>query len=334
MCGALSAACSTALPCCQPYQCKGDVCSESLLPIDMSGTDGATTSAWSVLPSVTTVDLYSVVGQSASNIFVVGGKPGTMTGNPGVIAHYDGTTWSAAPNVVNLVGVSGFGLLFAVGELGGGEGRVIRFDGSGWSTSSVVAPAYLRGVWAPLSSDAQVWAMGDNGTLLKSNGFTSTWATITTSTTETLHAGWGSQLDDTYAVGANGTVLHLKGSPAAWSLSKATSATLRGIWGSSANDVYIVGSDAANTVGTALHSIDGGQSWTPSTSAVPPLFAVWGSSATDIYAVGTGGAIYHSTGNNAWTLDPSPTTQDLLGIWGSSATDVYIVGRGGTILHK
>lgn len=297
-------------------------------------------SAWTLLPSVTTTDLYSVVvGNFGTEVIAVGGTPGsTATPGPGVIVHYDGSAWSATPNLVNLRSVSGswnMNGLWAVGEYGG-EGSTITRTGATWAARNVVIPGSVNGVFYPITSLDSIYAVGDGGKVLYSEGAHTTWAPATTGTTEPMYAVWGSSYLDVYAVGKNGTVLHRTGASGVgtWTLSMPAFADLHGVWGSSANDVYIVGGDSSGTIGNGFHSTDGGSTWTPITTATTAMYAVWGTSSTDVYAVGAGGGIYHTTGNNVWTVETSPTTKDLLGIWGSPSAGIYIVGRGGTILHK
>lgn len=66
----------------------------------------------------------------------------------------------------------------------------------------------LRDVWGSSASD--VFAVGDNGTILHFNGLR--WATMSSPTTETLRGVSGTATDNVYAAGDNGTALHYDGS--------------------------------------------------------------------------------------------------------------------------
>jgi len=93
----------------------------------------------------------------------------------------------------------------------------------------------LRGVWG--SSNNDVFAVGNNGTILHYNG--SMWSSINSGTTNYLAAVWGSSPSDVFTVGNNGTILHYNGN--AWSqMSSGATTTLRGIWGTS-SDIFAVG---------------------------------------------------------------------------------------------
>jgi hypothetical protein len=297
-------------------------------------SDGAPSSnqAWTLVDSVTTKDLYGVSGRSASDVVVVGGTPGDSAGNPGVVVRWDGTNWSLTPHQVNLLAVHG---AMAVGEYKG-EGSESYWNANVWSAREVLGPGSLRGTW---TTSPGSYAVGDKGLLAYTTetGIPGSWGTLTSNTSNTLRAVWGSSSSDVYAVGDGGVILHNTnagvGSTGTWVKTTHGSSNLTGVWGSSARDVYVVGEAPA----VILHSTDGGTSWT---SKEPPsaafgLAAGWGRSGSDVYAVGaTGGAIFHSSGNDVWTRETAPTTKDLLGVWVASTGDAWAVGRGGTILHK
>jgi len=68
----------------------------------------------------------------------------------------------------------------------------------------------LRDVWGSSASD--VFAVGDDGTILHFNGLR--WAAMSSTTTETLRSVSGTAPDNVYAAGDNGTALHYDG--ASW----------------------------------------------------------------------------------------------------------------------
>jgi len=115
------------------------------------------------------------------------------------------------------------------------------------------------------------------------------WSTMTSGTTTSLHAVWGSSSSDVFAVGLSGTILHYDGS--SWStMTSGTTEGLNGVWGSSSSDVFAVGWN-----GTIVHY--DGSSWSTMTSGTTEGFlGVWGSSSSDVFAVGWNGTIVHYTG--------------------------------------
>jgi hypothetical protein len=142
-----------------------------------------------------------------------------------------------------------------------------------------------------------------------------------------LHAVWGANPNDMYAVGNAGAILHSTGG--LWSPQvSGTTVNLYGVWGASPNDVYIVGGQ-----GTILHSTDGA-TWTP--MAVPvtaTLRAISGSitpTQIQIWAVGEQGTIltasYAPGGSAVWTQEGSGTTAILRGVWAQNTQFVVAVG--------
>ncbi len=138
----------------------------------------------------------------------------------------------------------------------------------------------------------------------------------------TLIGVWGSGPKDVFAVGANGTIVHLD--EAGWApLSSGVTETLTGVWGSAPNDVFAVGYN-----GTILHY--DGSSWSPSVSGVTDsLLAIWGSGPADIYAVGVPRALLHYDGSAWQSAVPAsvPKSSGLSAIWGSGPADVWVVGN-------
>jgi hypothetical protein len=107
-------------------------------------------------------------------------------------------------------------------------------------------------------------------------------------------------------------------------------AFVTGLWVAAANDAYI--SANANVV---LHW-DGSGTWKRDVMASGRVFpAVWGSSPTDVYAA-AGAEVYHSTGNDQWTLQ---TLRDLpLGplaaLTGTGPNDLWLAGAEGEIYRS
>ncbi len=107
----------------------------------------------------------------------------------------------------------------------------------------------LRGIWG--TSNGDVWAVGDNGTVRHFGPDTNAaeWSIVSVPTKENLHAVWGSGPKDVWIVGESGTILHWDGDE--WTESVAafpvyrTKPHLYSIWGSGPKDVWIVGNDIA-----------------------------------------------------------------------------------------
>jgi hypothetical protein len=221
----------------------------------------------------------------------------------------------------------------------------------------------LNGIWG--SAAADVWAVGDYGTILHWNG--DFWSASVSGTPFNLNGIWGNRADDVWAVGQGtnegSTILHWDGT--GWSpVQSESKATLQGVWGSAPDDVWAVGEStilhwdgsawsifpsgaaelldsvwgsgpddvwAAGVTGTILHW--DGRSWRTGAPAAT-AGKVWGAGKDDVWTQGgLSGTILHWTGGPLWIDTPSGTTKGITGFWGSSYRDVWAVGLDGTILH-
>jgi hypothetical protein len=121
-----------------------------------------------------------------------------------------------------------------------------------WSEVDSQSIVTLEAIWG--SSAADIWAVGDKGTIRRMQNGQTRWSITLSPTQEALHAIWGSSASDVWAVGDAGSIFHFDGkdwkpSTAAFAIGKKPN--LRGVWGSAANDVWIVGD------GIALHYTGG-----------------------------------------------------------------------------
>jgi photosystem II stability/assembly factor-like uncharacterized protein len=107
----------------------------------------------------------------------------------------------------SLYGVyTGPGATFAVGDKGTIISRPSSGASNGWTVMNAGSPSgtTLRAVWG--SGDSNVYAVGDNGLILRFDG--SKWNTVPSGTTQNLSAVWGTSPNNVYAVGDSGLILH------------------------------------------------------------------------------------------------------------------------------
>ena len=84
----------------------------------------------------------------------------------------------------------------------------------------------LHSVWG--ASSADVFAVGDGGTIIHYNG--KSWSKMNSGTTNDLAGVWGTSADDIFAVGAHGTMLYYNGN--SWrSVADNNTNDLVGVWG-------------------------------------------------------------------------------------------------------
>jgi len=185
----------------------------------------------------------------------------------------------------------------------------------------------IHDVWG--SSSADVFAVGDGGTILHYDG--STWNPMQSGTIQILRGIWGSSSAYVFAVGWNSTILHYDGST--WSPMQSWNRLelhFLGVWGSSSSDVFAVGYSGL------IEHYDG-SIWKrmpieTGTYLKEGILGVWGTSSSDVFAVGLDGLILHYDGST-WRSMSIDIIEDLMSIWGSSSLDIFSVGDSGTILH-
>ncbi len=157
------------------------------------------------------------------------------------------------------------------------------------------------------------------------------WSALPSGTSVTLIDVFGFGWDDIWIVGADGTILHGRGSNRWDPIPSGTTEHLRSVHGIGPDDLWVVGDN-----GTILHW--DGSAWTPhasgSTESLASVFAI---SPTDVYAVGgtrTGTTTYSYTyeilhyDGFSWTTVDSGTNSLLAAVWASGPNNVYAGGGG------
>ena len=181
------------------------------------------------------------------------------------------------------------------------------------------------------------------------------WSTQAAGSTAFLNAVWGTNANNVWAVGSNGTILKWDGS--VWSAqtsntteccrrvgngrqqrlgrrhyctiisgmgalgakSTAANGTLFSVWGTDANNVW------AGGLGSTILQWNGSV-WSPQSSGTRRAFdGVWGTDANNVWAVGWDGAIRKWNGS-AWDAQSSGTGNSLYGVWGADANNIWAVG--------
>ena len=189
-----------------------------------------------------------------------------------------------------------------------------------WVPQTSGSTENLRAIWA--ADATNLWAVGDNGTILKGDG--TNWTAQTSGTSQHLRAVWGSSATNLWAVGDGGTIL--KGDGTNWTAqTSGTTNALRGIWGVSATNVFAVGDG-----GIILRSTNG-TSWASTASTTTnQLRAVHGVDASNVYAVGASGTILKWNGT-AWAAQTSGITTQLNSVFVVNSTNIWAVGTGGVV---
>lgn len=217
------------------------------------------------------------------------------------------------------------------------------------------------------SSDSNVIAVGEGGSIFRYNG--SAWATMTSPTTRTLNDVEVVNASTAFAVGQNGTILQWNGST--WvAHTGVTSEHLYGVWAVSASEAYVVGrrgtifryngtvwSDQSSAAGTDNRDLEdawgdgnsfyamsdrgelyrynrGTGTWAPkntSCNAGNGFEDLWGDAGGNLYLVRRD-EVYRY--NGAVCPVVANASQDLHGIYGSvSAGKIFAAGQSGTVLQ-
>ncbi|XXX71718.1 hypothetical protein WMF30_29140 [Sorangium sp. So ce134] len=281
---------------------------------------------WSVVSTYAGVQIGSIGGSAADNIYVAGSVTGSA--EP-YILRFNGVAWTqvatgvatplSSPSIDGIWGDTQGNTLFV-----GSAGLILRSDGVDFSShSSYVTNDILHGVWC--GPDNTAMAVGDRGTALYYDG--DSWSSMSSGITGSIQAVWGSDDNHVFAVGVAGKILFYNGSD--WSpMVSGTTVHLRDVWGSAPNDVYAAGD------GVMLHY--NGSSWSPVTT-LPGLSGhyvneIWGTAANDVYAM-TSYTLLHYNGT-VWAEvigDTYPVY--MYDIFGTSSTDIHVTMSEGKVMR-
>jgi hypothetical protein len=137
----------------------------------------------------------------------------------------------------------------------------------------------------------------------------------------------GTSANDIWVGGTSGDVWHSTGNGQWARRDIDTPGDVNGFWGTGPSNVYATAyiNRVSRWNGTGWDRFDfqGGVTFR----------AVWGSGPNDVYAVG--GAVFRSSGDGMWRLEPDDVSDPLVSVWGSGATDVWVLlGGSAGIIHS
>jgi hypothetical protein len=193
-------------------------------------------------------------------------------------------------------------------------------DGYGWQSTDALNNADLEEVFALSYSD--VWAVGDDETHHWDGEAWSVVPNPISSTDVDLRAVGGSDTDDVWAGGSNGTMLHWNGT--AWS--SVASGTTNYIY-----EISAPASDFAVASATPLALIWDGVSWSETVVSEDwALRSVWSPAPGEAWAVAGDGSLHRWDGT-AWSPADGPGGLMAVSGWGP---DTWVVRSNGSVLHR
>jgi photosystem II stability/assembly factor-like uncharacterized protein len=187
----------------------------------------------------------------------------------------------------------------------------------------------LRGVWFVDAGNG--WAVGDFGTILRTNDGGQNWTIRKSGVTQILWDVAFFNTDLGIAVGAGGTILRTTDGGENWTAqTSGTISQLRAVSFIDANTGWIVGEG-----GLILHTTDGGNNWTPQTSGTfNTLLGVTFTDANNGTAVGQLGTVLRTgDGGQTWTVQRTGTDRDFYSASFTDAGTGTVVGAYGAILR-
>ncbi|KAK3277159.1 hypothetical protein CYMTET_14816 [Cymbomonas tetramitiformis] len=196
----------------------------------------------------------------------------------------------------------------------------------------------IEGLYGVTFQDSNTgWAVGADGTTLRTSDGGNTWSVSGDGGPEKLHSWKAVSFhgpNTGWAVGSSGSIIHTGDGGATWTLqpnwSPDTASAWQGVQALSSSLAFCVGSQ-----GYILKTIDGGATWEKMrTQSFRDLYGLYFHDAYVGWAVGYAGTILHTTdGGNSWRSQSSGTPRWLKGVHFTTRYEGWAVGQAGTIVH-
>lgn len=174
------------------------------------------------------------------------------------------------------------------------------------------------------------WAVGNNGTILKTTDKGETWLVYETGVQSDIRAVSFSDSLHGWAVGENGLILKTTNGGADWQvLASGSVEVLTSVYFVNSLKGCVVGSN-----GTILRTTNGGNTWNTSYSGITvPFTSVWFADSTTGWAVAYDGIIRKTTnGGLIWSSQNSQTTHHLFSVRFINKLQGWAVGDQGAMV--
>lgn len=260
--------------------------------------------SWTTVTSPTTMNLYSVVFNTATDGWAVGGN-----GNQGVILRYNGTwaewkriSFTGFTDQFDTVNNTLYGVTVDTngmnGWIVGAGGVTLNWNGDTWFGLMGSSANTMRSV-AMIHNSPDAWAVGDAGTIMHWTG--TAWESMTSPTNMPLYTIQMVNANTGFAAGGSnneGTVIQFSGST----------------WQPVTSFVFGAGGATVPTVNSTIYSMTIGN-------------------ATSAWACGSNGLVMYWTGTN-WECNANIASGNLKGISMVHDTllQAWVVGDSGQIM--
>jgi hypothetical protein len=235
--------------------------------------------------------------------------------------------------------------VYAVGRVNGEPPEpgtyLTHFDGVSWTLMKDdsllwwIGGGVLAGIHG--LTDTSIFVVGSRASGPPPTGFAGRWSkkgwvNISPDSTAPLLSVWVRSMNDVYASGARGTILHYDGRT--WqSLQSGTSLDVWQITGLPTGEIYAVASDYFNSyVGSAVLRISGNTVTQEHFFPIGRLFGIHGFASSSLYV--TGEDVYRRAGAGSWEVisTPSPFV-NLRSVSATEDDNIIIAGVFGAVLH-
>lgn len=195
--------------------------------------------------------------------------------------------------------------------------------GQGWCMQNPLPTRYQLNAIDMLDTN-NGWAVGLNGTIVRTSDAGVTWLNQYTGTSSALNSLKAVDTNTAWVVGDNGVVLKTTNAGSTWApQSSGASVSLRSLSAIDANTAWAVGEQ-----GVVIKTTDGGATWQKLSSGVQDsLTAVYAVDANNVWAVGVAGTIIRSNdGGVTWTVQHTDVGDYFRSVYATDASTVWISG--------
>ncbi|MBU2260230.1 hypothetical protein KKC44_06550, partial [Patescibacteria group bacterium] len=237
----------------------------------------------------------------------------------GKIIHFNGVGWTETIDLGNS-NVNGIKMRTSSdGWAVGNSGKIWHYNGTNWNEDDDTGRETWNDV-APIANN-DVWVVGEGGSLARYDG--SSWIEYDIPNSANIESIFAISSSDIWAVGASGRIWHYDG--ASWSLNIDTgNETWYGLVMLSASSGWAVGSSGRVA---EYNGITWTESTLPSSADILEVHAI---SSSNIWATGASGRIWHYDGAS-WSLNIDIGNEVWNGISMAGADEGWVVGDDGKI---